>query len=112
MSVYFVKNESKIYRFGGWRDLENLTGKSRALFKQSLARSLRESFPSAELAGRFGASLRGWIDDCGEPAHSFSKGNTWTSRKAYGLEKLSESKNKVSKEIRLTSQHLSPGITL
>jgi hypothetical protein len=83
MSIYFAKNGDLIFRFASWDDLENVTGKHRKLFNGSLVMAIREHFPNAELAGRFGASIRGWITQSGEPVSGYVKGNYWPQRKFY-----------------------------
>ena len=110
MPVYFVKSESKIYKVSGWRDLEKLTGKTRDRLGRNLASAIRSEFPRAELAGRFGAKVRGWVDSHEQPIHSFSKGNRWAPRVPVNVEIIVDNKTDGGRKLMMTCQHQTGGV--
>jgi DNA-binding XRE family transcriptional regulator len=110
MPVYFVKSESKIYKVSGWRDLEKLTGKTRDRLGRNLAAAIRSTFPRAELAGRFGAGVRGWVDGREEPTHSFSAGNRWAPRVPASVEIIKDNKANGCRKLMMTCQHQTGGV--
>jgi hypothetical protein len=77
MTIYFIKEDNYLYKFGTFHSLENYTGKCRKLMKATLAQSIRQFFPHAEMCASNGAFLKGWIDLNGNPVPSLSKGNSY-----------------------------------
>jgi hypothetical protein len=83
VAVYYVKKDSKLYRFDGWPDLENFTGKSRKIYgNASLAEVCSKLFPKSRMAAQQGAFLQGWLDIKGNPVHSLERGNAWSNEVA------------------------------
>jgi hypothetical protein len=77
MSIYFVKQDNRLFRFSSFFEVENYTGRDRNVFTKSLAKTLKTIFPEGELTGQHGAVIKGWVDLNGEVVPSLTKGNKW-----------------------------------
>lgn len=88
--MYYVKEDYYVYRFTQFADVENFTGKDRALHPRELGAAVRRLFPKAELAGHQGARLKGWITSDGELRGGYLYGNKWSSMRRVRYKKLGE----------------------
>lgn len=84
--TYFLQKNGKLYRFNTFKDLEMFTGQKKELLGSSLAAALRKIFGDCELTSFYGAVIRGWIYDTGEPKPDFIKGNLWYGRERYNVD--------------------------
>lgn len=80
MTPYYVKQNDIIFKFGGWTDFENVTGRDRSLYgKMPLAKAIRLFYTKSRIIGRWAAYFEGWIDNADNPKEPYKKGNAnWT----------------------------------